>query len=137
MNDHNNSQCGYACIYLYNPHADHTMHVDGFSTFLMTVLLSMGGSWFLQNNLSNELKGQLMNHITEHSKEITEHAKELFELRTKVNAQAVEINELREKTKEQNKKIIDHNNIIIELKSRINLFEKYFKVSVHDYSFIL
>ena len=111
-------------MYLYNPHVDHTMHVDGFSAFLMTVLLSMGGSWYLQNNLSNELKGQLMNHIAEH-------AKELFELRTKANAQGAEINELRQKTEEQNKKIIDQSNIIIELKSHINLYEKYFKVSIN------
>ena len=50
----------------------YTMHVDGFTTFLMTVFLSMGGSWYLQNNLTGELKGQLMEHITGHAKELFE-----------------------------------------------------------------
>lgn len=99
------------------------MHVDGFTTFLMTVFLSMGGSWYLQNNLSGELKGQLMDHITEH-------AKELFELRTKVNTQATEIKQLREDIKEQNKQMSDQNKLITELKLQITLYEKYMKVRI-------
>ena len=94
------------------------MHVDGFTTFLMTVFLSMGGSWYLQNNLSGDLKAQLVDH-----------AKELFELRTKVNTQAAEIKQLREDIKEQNKQITDQDKLITELKLQIILFEK-FKVRI-------
>ena len=123
----------------------YTMHVDGFTTFLMTVFLSMGGSWYLQNNLTGELKGQLMEHITGH-------AKELFELRTKVNTQAEEIKQLRENSKEQNnqiteqnkqineqnkqihdqnKQINEQNKLIGELKTQVAIMnEKYAKVSI-------
>ena len=98
------------------------MHVDGLSKFLMTVLLSLIGSWYLQNNLSGALKGQLMDHITEHTKE-------LFELRTIVNMQAEEIKQLTEDNKEQNKQIINQSKLIAELKIRVALLEKYAKVS--------
>ena len=72
------------------------MHV---ATFLMTVLLSIGGSWYLQNNLSSELNGQVMDQITEHSKE-------LMELRLKVNTQAAEIKQLKDDNKMIHEKYI-------------------------------
>jgi len=106
------------------------MQVDKITTFLMTVFLSIGGSWYLQINLSIELKGQVMDHITEH-------AKELIELRLKVNTQAAEIKKLKDDNKEQNKfiteqtkQITDHNKFIAELKVQIMIYEKYFKVSI-------
>ena len=84
------------------------MHVDGFTTFLMTVFLSMGGSWYLQNNL----------------------IKDLVELSTKVSTQAADIKQLREDSKEQNKRITDQdkritdqNKFITELKLQITLLQ--------------
>jgi len=65
----------------------------------MTVLLSIGGSWYLQNNLSSELNGQVMDQITEHSKE-------LMELRLKVNTQAAEIKQLKDDNKMIHEKYI-------------------------------
>ena len=84
--------------------------MDGFITFLVTICLSMIGSWYLQKNV---LKGQVMDHINEH-------AKELSELRTKVNALVGEI-------EKQKKQITDQNTLIEDLKSK---YEKSTKVCI-------
>lgn len=83
----------------------------------------MVGSWYLQNNLSNDLKGQVMDYITEHAKELTE-------LRTKVKTQEAEIKELKVDIKEQNKQIADQNKIIGELKIQVAIYEKFTKVKL-------
>ena len=84
--------------------------MDGFITFLVTICLSMIGSWYLQKNV---LKGQVMDHINEHTKELSE-------LRTKVNALVGEI-------EKQKKQITDQNTLIEDLKST---YEKSTKVSI-------
>ena len=84
--------------------------MDGFITFLVTICLSTIGGWYLQKNV---LKGQVMDHINEH-------AKELSELRTKVNALVGEI-------EKQKKQITDQNTLIEDLKSK---YEKSTKVSI-------
>ena len=88
--------------------------MDGFVTFLVTICLSMVGSWYLQKNL---LKGQVMDHIT----------KELSELRTKVNTLEGEIEQLKDDIKEQKKQITDQNALIKDLKSK---YEESIKVSI-------
>ena len=82
----------------------------GYITFLVTVCLSIIGSWYLQKNV---LKGQVMDRITEN-------AKELFELRTTVNTLAEEI-------EQQKKQIIDQNALIKDLESK---YEESTKVSI-------
>ena len=91
--------------------------MDGFITFLVTICLSMIGSWYLQKNV---LKGQVMDHINEHTKELSE-------LRTKVNILVGEIEQLKDDIKEQKNQITNQNALIEDLKSK---YEKSKEVSM-------
>ena len=91
--------------------------MDGFITFLVTICLSMIGSWYLQKNV---LKGQVMDHINEHTKELSE-------LRTKVNTLVGEIEQLKDDIKEQKNQITNQNALIEDLKSK---YEKSKEVSM-------
>ena len=94
--------------------------MDGFVTFLVTVCLSMVGSWYLQKST---LKGQMVDHITEH-------AKELSELRTKMNTLAKEVEQLKDDIEEQEKHITDQNTLINDLKLQISKYEDSTEVSI-------
>lgn len=68
----------------------------------------MIGTWYLQKNV---LKGQVMDHINEHTKELSD-------LRTKVSKLVGEIEQLKDDIKEQKKQINDQNALIKDLKSK-------------------
>ena len=68
----------------------------------------MIGSWYLQKNV---LKGQVMDHINGHTKELSE-------LRTKVNTLVGEIEQLKDDIKEQKNQITNQNALIEDLKSK-------------------
>ena len=91
--------------------------MDGFITLLVTICLSMIGSWYLQKNV---LKGQVMDHIDEHTKELSE-------LKTKVNTLVGEIEQLKDDIKEQKNQITNQNALIKDLKSK---YEKSKEVSM-------
>ena len=91
--------------------------MEGYVTFLVTICLSMVGSWYLQKST---LMGQVMDHITEH-------AKELSELRTKVSTLTREIEQLKDDIKGQKMQITDQNELIKDLKSK---YEESTKVSI-------
>ena len=97
--------------------------MDGYTTFLVTVCLSIIGSWYLQKNV---LKGQVMDHIIEHSKELSE-------LRTKMNILAREVERLKDDIEEQEKHITDQNTLINNLKLQISKYDEYTEVSIDTY----
>ena len=80
----------------------------------------MVGSWYLQKGT---LKAQVMDHITEHVKEISE-------LRTKVDTLTREIEQLKDDIKGQKMQITDQNAFIKDLKSK---YEESTKVSIYLY----
>ena len=93
------------------------MNADGFTTLLVIVCISIGGSWYFQNDLKN----QMMNHINKHDKDIVRQ-------NDRVNMQADEIKQLKELLKEQNKKIDEQTRQITELQLKVDLHEQNFKV---------
>ena len=93
------------------------MNADGLTTLLMIVCISIGGSWYFQNDLKN----QMMNHINKHDKDIERQ-------NDRVNMQADEIKQLKELLKEQNKKIDEQTRQITELQLKVDSHEQNFKV---------
>ena len=92
--------------------------MDGYVQFLVTVCLCMVGSWYLQKST---LKGEVMDHLTKHDKELSE-------LRTKVETLTGEIERLKNDIKEQENQITDQNALIKDLKSK---YEESTKVSIY------
>ena len=95
--------------------------MDGYITFLVTICLSTIGGWYLQKSI---LKGQVMDHIDEH-------AKELSELKTKANVNTLwlvgEIERLKDDLKDQEKQIANQNTLIKDLQSK---YEESIEVSI-------